>query len=231
MKERERLAHIQDQIHYHFSRTEILEAALRHSSYIHEHDMSYAMCNERLEFLGDAVLELITSRRLFELYPDEAEGKLTTMRAGLVCERALASDAESIGLGEALELGKGEDKMGGRGKPSILCDAMEAVIGAIYLDGGMESAEAFVDAFVIGDLGVKSLGPGGKSELQELIQASGRADLFYETVPTGSDDESTAYSSEVYSGKELLGRGTGRNKKAAEQQAAEQALERLKEQA
>ena len=143
------LHHLEEKIRYQFNNQDLLRQALTHSSYTNEHRLSRNDCNERLEFLGDAVLELSSSRFLFEHYPEQPEGELTKIRASIVCEPTLAQCARQIGLGEYLSLGKGEDATGGRERDSILSDALEAVIGAIYLDGQFEEAKEFVYRFII----------------------------------------------------------------------------------
>ena len=211
-----------------FSRVERLELALRHSSYVHEHGMTHADCNERLEFLGDAVLEMISSRFLFERYPEKSEGDLTVERARLVCEQALAQDAERLGLGAFLMLGKGEEKMGGRKKPSMLADAMEALIGALYLDGGLEAAETFVLRFVLCADAEKTSFKDKKTELQELLQAKDGPKIRYCTEAVSDRPAEHGFVSAVLIDGEECGRGSGASKKAAEQAAAGEALEKLR---
>ena len=223
------IAHgLETRIGHVFSRVEWLELALRHSSYVHEHGMRHTDCNERLEFLGDAVLEMISSRFLFERYPDKREGELTVERASLVCEKALAQDAERLGLGAYLMLGKGEEKMGGRSKQSMLADAMEALIGALYLDGGIEAAEAFILRFVLSGDAQRSSFTDKKTELQELLQAKDGPVIRYHTEAVSDRPDENGFVSAVFIGGEECGRGKGASKKAAEQEAAGEALEKLR---
>ena len=213
-------------IGYHFSDRSLLECALTHRSYINETGGNRADSNERLEFLGDAVLELISSDRLYHEYPQDPEGELSRIRASLVCEKALSMRAEAIGLGRMLFLGKGEEKSGGRTRPSITSDALEALIGAIYLDGGYGQAERFVNRHVLKDLAPTDA-VDDKTRLQEMIQAKGDATIRYRLVGESGPDHDKRFTMQVMIDGTPGETGTGRNKKEAEQMAAHRALERL----
>ena len=230
MMDEARLQIIQKEIGYTFQDKAMLARALRHSSYVNEHDLTYLDCNERLEFLGDAILEVSVSWLLYSLYPDMAEGKLTQKRACLVCEKALAENARKLGLGMWLQLGKGEEKTGGREKDSILADAMEALIGAIFLDGGSGEADSFIKRVISFDLMNRELEHDCKTELQEHFQKNGTIDIRYDTkaVPDAGPDE--IYKAAVYVKGQCLGVGKGRSKKAAQQDAASCALRTCREQ-
>ncbi len=225
-----RLRTVQEAIEYTFKDPELLARALRHSSYVNEHDMTYLDCNERLEFLGDSILEIAVSWMLYENYPELPEGELTKMRAGLVCEQALADDAKKLGIGDWLQLGKGEEKTGGREKESILADAMEALIGAVFLDGGSSAVKAFIYRYVSFDTDGQGFYRDRKTELQERLQCGGKAEIRYITEELSHDDQEKAYLSKVYNEKRCIGQGTGRSKKAAQQNAAHNALLRMKQQ-
>ena len=166
------LHELQKTIGYTFAQPELLRQAVTHSSYTNEHRSPRTCCNERLEFLGDAVLELSSSECLYERYPEQPEGELTKLRASIVCEPTLAQCARAIRLGDYLQLGKGEDATGGRLRDSILSDAFESVIGAIYLDGGFTSAKEFVLRFVMNDIEHKKLFFDSKTILQEKYRAA-----------------------------------------------------------
>ncbi len=201
-----------------------LHKAMRHSSYTNEHHMDRLECNERLEFLGDAVLEMVSSEFLYDQYPSMPEGKLSKLRASLVCEPTLAFDAKELDLGNYLLLGKGEEQTGGRTRDSIVSDAMEASIGAIYKDGGLAPARAFILKFILNDIQHKQLFYDSKTILQEMVQKDGTAALEYDIVDEQGPDHDKSFSAEVRVNQKTIGRGCGRTKKAAEQQAAYQAL-------
>lgn len=208
---------------YRFQNLELLRLALTHSSYANEKRMGKSRCNERLEFLGDAVLELISSEFLFSHYPDIPEGELTKKRASMVCEPSLAMSARDIRLQEFILLGKGEEFTGGRERDSITSDALEAVIGAIYLDGGIEQAKNFVLRFILNDLENKSLFYDSKTVLQEIVQDQGKVPEYVLTGCTGPDHDKRFFA-EVHVSGEIYGKGAGHTKKAAEQAAAYQAV-------
>lgn len=220
---------LENRIKYQFQNKELLETALRHSSYVNEHRMNRLDCNERLEFLGDAVLELVSSEHLFQNYPQMPEGELTRLRASLVCEPTLAFCARELGLGEYLSLGKGEEMTGGRHRDSVTSDAMEAVIGAIYLDGGFANAKEFILRFVLNDIEHKKLFFDSKTIFQEMVQGNIPGEISYHMVGEEGPDHDKIFSAEVWIGEKSMGTGTGRTKKAAEQMAAYQAICKLKE--
>ena len=226
MLTKEHLTELQNRIGYTFEKNEYLRRALMHSSYV----PGVGGDNERMEFLGDAVLELCVSEELFFRFPNMQEGQLTKSRASIVCEDALFRAAKSIGLGEYLLLGHGEDVSGGREKPSILSDAFEAVIAAIYLDGGFIPARAFIRRFVLPllDLSERIFEKDHKTRLQELIHAKthGKQVTYRLVGETGPDHDKTFTMQALLEG-EILGEGSGRSKQSAGQAAAEDALSRL----
>ena len=222
---------LQQRIGYRFRSKELLEQALTHSSYANEHGSNRMTCNERLEVLGDAVLELASSEYLYTHYPEDPEGEMTKLRASIVCEPSLAEVAEGLGLPEWIRLGRGEEATGGRRRPSIVSDALEAVIGAIYLDGGFASAKEFVWRFIMNDIEGRKLFYDSKTILQETVQERGLGELRYDLLRTDGPDHARVFTSGVFLGDDLLGTGTGRNKKMAEQTAAYQAIRKLREEA
>ena len=201
---------------------------MRHSSYTNEKHLPKYQCNERLEFLGDAVLELVSSEYLFRESPKMPEGKMTTTRASMVCEPSLALCARDIALGDYLLLGKGEEATGGRKRDSITSDAMEALIGAVYLDGGFTSAKEFIYRFVLNDLEDKKLFYDSKTILQEMVQADLGGEIVYHLTGEKGPDHNKTFSVDVLIGGKVLGSGDGRTKKAAEQQAAYEAILKLR---
>ena len=218
-------------IGYKFNNPNLLERALTHSSYNKEKNTKH-QDNERLEFLGDAFFDAIVSAELFKMMKGVTEGKLTKTRALVVCENSLAKSARKLGLGQYIYIGHGEEVGGGRDKDSILADAMEAVIGAIYLDGGFEPTEKFVLRYfseTIKDAAEGRLFSDYKSEVQEFIQKNGRnLAITYSTVrEEGPAHSKTFFVNLSYDGN-VLGEGSGKSKKEAEQQAAKTALARLK---
>lgn len=215
---------LQSVIGYEFQQGGLLTQALTHSSYANEKHMKKGSDNERLEFLGDAVLEIVSSEFLYHKYPQLPEGELTKLRASLVCEPTLAFCTKEIELGDYLLLGRGEDMTGGRQRKSILSDALEAVIGAIYLDGGFASAKEFILKYILTDTEHKQLFYDSKTILQEEIQGSDRGQLHYELVREEGPDHNKHFSVAAYVDDQILGTGEGATKKAAEQQAAYRAL-------
>lgn len=220
-------------IGYSFRSTEILTEALTHSSYSNEHGgVKKHRCNERLEFLGDSVLSVITSEYLFSKYPESPEGDLTRMRAELVCEKALAEYAEKISLGQFLFLGKGEERGGGRERKSILADAFEAVIAAVYLDAGSDTAgRDAVSQYLLplvearlSRLLLEWHGADYKTLLQQLVQRSEGEVLDYITVDERGPDHAKVFTVEARLNSNIIGRGEGSTKRAAEQAAAREAL-------
>ncbi|MCU6763456.1 Ribonuclease 3 [uncultured Roseburia sp.] len=222
------LKEFQSKIGYRFAQEGLLRQALIHSSYANEKHMKKHSDNERLEFLGDAVLEIITSEYLYQLHQDWPEGELTKLRASIVCEQTLAFCTRKLNLGEYLYLGKGEHQTGGRKRKSILSDAFEAVIGAIYLDGGFANAKEFVHKFVLNDIEHMQLFYDSKTILQEMVQAENNGELNYPLVAEDGPDHNKHFIVEARIGARLLGRGEGHTKKAAEQEAAYQAILLLK---
>ena len=218
------LKELQDRIGYHFQDDKLLKKAMVHSSYANEKHLPKDECNERLEFLGDAVLELISSEFLFSLHKTMPEGQLTKTRASMVCEPALAFCARDIELGKYLLLGKGEDATGGRKRESVTSDAMEALIGAIYLDGGFANAKEFIERFILKDLENKKLFYDSKTILQEIVQSNFKEPVSYELLGEKGPDHNKVFEVAVQIGDDRYGVGSGRTKKAAEQEAAYQSI-------
>ena len=214
-------------INYHFKDTGLLKHALTHSSYANEMKINKYGNNERLEFLGVAVLELISSEYLFNEHSNVNEGELTKLRASMVCEPSLAFCAREIQLEEYIMLGKGEDATGGRTRDSIISDALEAVIGAIYLDGGFASAKEFILNYVLNDLDNKKLFFDSKTILQEMLQAHSTVPE-YRIIGESGPEHCKTFEAEVFDGVRILGCGKGHNKKSAEQKAAYNAIVSLK---
>ncbi len=214
---------------YEFTDRKLFRRSMTHSSYANEHKMDKKECNERLEFLGDAVLELVCSDFLFSRYEDKPEGEMTKLRASIVCEPTLAYCAEELKLGEYLLLGKGEEMTGGRGRNSIVSDAMEALIGAIYLDGGFASAKEFIHRFVLNDIEHKRLFYDSKTILQEMVQSEGDRSPVYEIIAEAGPDHDKKFEVRVLVEDREMGRGTGRSKKLAEAMAAYHAILKLKD--
>ena len=218
------LSRLEGVIGFRFQDTSLLQRAMMHSSFTNERHLDKNECNVRLEFLGDAVLELVTSEFLFLEYPNVSEGELTKTRASLVCEPSLAFCAREMKLGSYLLLGKGEESTGGRGRESITSDALEALIGAIYLDGGFAPAKEFILRFVLNDFENKKLFYDSKTVLQEAVQAKPNQQIEYRLVKEEGPDHNKCFTVEVEIGGRVFGTGQGRTKKAAEQQAAYQAI-------
>ncbi len=221
---------LEERIGYRFQDRKLLKQALTHSSFTNEQKINKTEDYERLEFLGDAVLEMVSSNFLFHTYSKLSEGELTKLRASMVCEPALAFCARDLELGKFIRLGKGEELSGGRERESITSDVMEAVIGAIFLDGGIEPAKAFILSFILSDLENKQLFYDSKSNLQELMQGTLKREFHYELLEESGPEHSKSFVVEVIMEGKSLGRGLGRTKKAAEQQAAYEALLFLREQ-
>ena len=222
----ERLTELQSRIGYSFAKPEYLKRALMHSSYV----PGTGGDNERMEFLGDAVLELCVSEELFFRFPDMQEGMLTKNRASIVCEYALFRAAKAVGLGAFLLLGRGEDASGGREKPSILSDAFEAVIAAIFLDGGLEPAKTFIHRFVLSqlDLSTPVYEKDHKTRLQELIHARTHGkQVTYRLIGEAGPDHDKTFTMQAVLEDTVLGTGTGHSKQSAGQAAAEDALKRF----
>mgnify|MGYP000435098601 CR=1 FL=1 len=219
---------LEQKIGYRFRNKKLLRQALTHSSYANEKKLGKLGCNERLEFLGDAVLELISSDVLYARFPQIPEGELTKKRASLVCEPSLAYCARQFGLPEYLLLGRGEDMTGGRMRDSIVSDATEALLGAIYLDGGFEPAKAFIHRFILTDIEHKKLFYDSKTVLQEILQAEGDGEFSYELKGEEGPDHNKSFWVDAVRNGEVIGSGHGRTKKAAEQQAAYEAILKLR---
>ena len=210
-------------IGYDFKDISLLEVALTHSSYANEQKKGNCCDNERMEFLGDAVLELSSSDYIYKNHSEMAEGKMTRLRASIVCEPTLALCARAIKLDTFIRLGKGEELTGGRSRDSIVSDACEAVIGAIYLDGGFANAKEFIHKYILTDIEHKQLFYDSKTILQELIQGR-HEQLSYELIDESGPDHDKQFTVAVLVDGERVSEGEGHTKKAAEQQAAYQAL-------
>ena len=215
---------LEERIGYRFQNIRLLKQALTHSSFTNEQRINKQKHYERLEFLGDAVLEMVSSEFLFKTHPEMPEGELTKLRASMVCEPSLAFCARDLELGKFILLGKGEESTGGRKRESITSDVMEAVIGAIFLDGGIEYAKAFINRFILSDLEDKQLFYDSKTNLQELVQGTLKKEIHYEPAGEFGPEHDKTFMVEVYVGAEKIGTGEGRTKKAAEQKAAYEAL-------
>ena len=215
---------------YHFQNPHLLKQAMTHSSYANEHKAKGYHDSERLEFLGDAVLEVVSSEFLFRHYPALPEGDLTKLRASIVCEPTLALCARELDLGDFLLLGKGEEHTGGRKRDSIVSDAMEALIGAIYLDGGFASAKEFVHRFIMTDIEHKKLFYDSKTILQEQVQKNWHdGEISYVLTGEEGPDHDKTFLVDLYVAGEKKSSGKGRTKKAAEQDAAYRCLINWKE--
>lgn len=228
MKQTKDLKELEGKIGYTFKDKTLFKQALTHSSYANEHRHEGLKDNERLEFLGDAVLEIISSEYLFYNYPDMAEGEMTKLRASIVCEPTLALCTHEISLGSYLFLGKGEERTGGRNRDSIVSDAMESVIGAIYLDGGFASAKEFVLNFILNDIEHKQLFYDSKTILQEIVQENGTQPVEYILTKEEGPDHNKNFTVEARVNGKVMGQGSGHTKKAAEQAAAYQAIRVLR---
>lgn len=221
------LSPFQERLGYAFGRIELLEKAFRHSSYAHEQEGSNLEDNERLEFLGDAVLDLGISHLLMDLFPSAQEGDLSKYRAAVVNERILSQVARDLGLGECLLLGRGEEMGGGREKPSILADALEALLGAIYLDGGFEKALGIIQSlfrFLISKLDTGESMEDYKSMLQEHTQDVYKARPDYIVIHESGPSHDKLFRIAIYLRDKVLAEAEGKSKKEAEQKAAREAL-------
>ena len=220
---------LEARIGYRFKNKKLLETALTHSSYANEKHSGPCQSYERQEFLGDSVLGLVTAQFLYDHEPMLPEGRMTRLRAELVCEASLHKTALALGLGEYMRLGKGEANTGGRERPSILADMVEAIIAAIYLDSGMDEARRFVLEKVLGDVEISEQRRSAdyKTRLQELVQRKANQVISYELVNESGPDHNKVFEFEVRINGQVSGRGSGRTKKEAEQMAACKALEAL----
>lgn len=215
---------LEQKIGYRFQNRALLKQALTHSSFANEQKINKLADYERLEFLGDAVLELVSSEFLFRENPQLTEGKLTKLRSSMVCEPALAYCARDLELGQYMLLGKGEEATGGRKRESITSDAMEAMIGAIYLDGGFQEAHDFIHRFILSDLENKILFYDAKTVLQEMVQAMPEEEFRYQLIGESGPDHDKEFLVEALLNGKKVGAGKGRTKKSAEQQAAYEAI-------
>ena len=219
---------LEQAIGYRFHRIALLQNALTHSSYANERWRNSLMSNERLEFLGDSILGMVVADYLYRSFPNRPEGELTRMRADMVCEKSLAMVAGQIGLGSHLLLGKGEEQGGGRSRDSILADAVESVIAASFLDGGMDAARQFIQKFVLVEVPVKQLHNADyKTALQELVQQKKNQTLSYALVGESGPDHDKRFEVEVSLNGRVIGTGSGSSKKRAEQMAAQNALNQM----
>ena len=219
---------LEQAIGYRFQNITLLQNALTHSSYANERWHNSLLSNERLEFLGDSILGMVVAEYLYKQFPDRPEGELTKMRADMVCETSLAAIAEKIGLGQHLLLGHGEDRLGGRSRASILADAVESVIAASFLDGGMAAAKSFIEKFVLTNVPVKRMhNTDYKTALQELVQQKKNQVLTYVLTGESGPDHDKVFCVEVLLNDVPIGSGTGSSKKRAEQAAAQSALDAL----
>lgn len=214
---------------YKFQNITLLQNALTHSSYANERWHNSLLSNERLEFLGDSILGMVVAEYLYANFPDRPEGELTRMRADMVCETSLARIAAQLNLGKHLLLGHGEERFGGRCRASILADAVESVIAAAFLDGGMEASKGIITRFVLSDVPVSRLhNMDYKTALQELVQQKKNQTLCYRLVGESGPDHDKVFTAQVLLNDQVVGEGTGSSKKRAEQDAARAALEKLK---
>ncbi|KGR87574.1 ribonuclease III [Lysinibacillus odysseyi] len=232
-KVRESFEQLQSELDVLFNNKNLLYQAFTHSSYVNEHRRKLFTDNERLEFLGDAVLELSVSKFLFEKYPQMSEGELTKLRASIVCEPSLVIFANELEFGRYVLLGKGEELTGGRERPALLADVFESFVGALYLDQGLERVVAFLEKVVFPkvELGAFSHVMDFKSQLQEMVQQSNNGILHYEIVDEKGPAHNRTFVSRVLLNEQELGVGRGKSKKEAEQQAAQSAMQTLKQQA
>ncbi|MBR4579487.1 MAG: ribonuclease III [Oscillospiraceae bacterium] len=216
---------LEERLGHHFRDRTLLETALTHSSYANE-SREACLCNERLEFLGDSVLGVTVAEHLYRSYPDMPEGRMTRLRAELVCEQSLYLVAKKLDLGRYLRLGKGEERSGGSSRPSILSDAVEALIAAMYLDAGMDTASSFIHRYILSELGASEPGfsTDYKTALQETVQRHNGQVLSYELIGESGPDHNKTFEVQVLLNGRPLGKGKGRTKKEAEQLAAENAL-------
>ena len=219
---------LEEAIGYRFHNISLLQNALTHSSFANERWHNSLLSNERLEFLGDSILGMVVAEYLYRSFPDRPEGELTRMRADMVCEKTLAGVANTLRLGDHLLLGKGEERFGGRTRDSILADAMESVIAACFLDGGMEAARRFIRSFILVEVPVTEFHNADyKTELQELVQQKKNQSLAYTLTGESGPDHEKVFSVEVALNGSVIGVGRGSSKKRAEQDAARAAIRTL----
>lgn len=227
---KKRIVAFQQDTEIHFNNDALLFEAFTHSSYVNEHRRKSFVDNERLEFLGDAVIELAVSQYLFHRYPKMTEGELTKLRASIVCEPSLVHLASELQLGTYILLGKGEENTGGRQRPALLADVFEALVGALYLDQGLEPVIQLFEKVMFPkvEIGAFSNVTDYKSQLQELVQQDNVGQLKYDIVDEKGPAHNRIFVSQVSLDTQPLGEGSGRSKKEAEQQAAQLAIEKLK---
>ena len=219
---------LETKLGYQFQNPKLLDHALTHSSYANEHHRGSISSNERLEFLGDSVLGMIVADHLYRTFPDLPEGDLTRIRANLVCEGSLVLVAKEWDLGRYLKLGKGENACGGRSRPSILADAVEAVLAAVFLDGGLAHDRDIIQRFLLDRMEqVNRASRDHKTYLQELVQRKSGQVLSYELIGESGPDHNKTFQMQVLLNGQPIGQGTGHSKKEAEQAAANAAIERL----
>lgn len=218
---------LQDALNIQFQSDDLLKQAFTHASFRNEHKRSQEQDNERLEFLGDAVLELVVSEHLFRTRPDLPEGELTRLRASIVCEPTLVQFAKALDFHRYVRLGKGEERSGGRNRPALLADVFEAFIGALYLDQGLAVVQSFVQKHVLSDLPMGTVVADYKTALQEWVQQNTPDELRYQTLEERGPAHAREFVVEVRVGSSVLGLGHGRSKKEAEQRAASVALTQL----
>lgn len=219
------MENLEQKLRYKFKNIELLENALSHSSYANEKHLSYGS-NERLEFLGDSVLSVIVTDYLYKNFPNLPEGELTKLRASLVCERSLCAFSKELCVGDYLKLGKGERANGGADRPSLLADAFEAILAAMYLDGGLDVARKHVMRFILPELATPDdeVFKDYKTCLQEVIQKNPEERLTYVLIAQSGPDHDKRFTVEVHLNSNVIGTGTGSSKKNAEQAAAKSAL-------
>lgn len=219
---------LEEAIGYHFHNISLLQNALTHSSYANERWHNSLLSNERLEFLGDSILGMLVAEYLYRSFPDRPEGELTRMRADMVCEKTLAKVANEIHLGDHLLLGHGEEQGGGRTRDSILADAVESVIAASFLDGGIQAAKQFIQRFILVEVPVRQLhNVDYKTKLQELVQQKKNQVLTYELTAESGPDHDKHFAVAVSLNGAVVGRGEGTSKKRAEQESARDAIGKL----
>lgn len=223
------LNELEQKIGYVYKDQSLLKQAMTHTSFANEQKINKLSSYERIEFLGDAVLEMVSSEYFYFTYPNLPEGQLTKMRASSVCEQALAITARQLSVGSYMLFGKGEEMTGGRDRDSIIADAVEAIIGSIYLDGGIEPAKAFILRFVLNDLENKQLFYDAKSILQERVQSGKLGEIRYELVGEDGPDHEKTFKVQLYIADKAVGYGEGHNKKLAQQKAAYEALLQMKQ--
>jgi ribonuclease-3 len=221
------LDNLQAALGYTFNDINLLKKALTHSSYAYEHSLGSNACNERLEFLGDAVLELCISEWLYNRHSTMSEGQLTKRRASLVCEPSLAAIARGLYLGDYMQMGHGEDQSGGRDKSSLLSDVLEASLGAVFLDGGLDAAQNVVSHLFESSSGISASLQDNKTTLQEILQKNSRETAVYTIVNESGPPHKRVFVAQVMHRGKILGEGQGGSKKEAEQIAAGKALERI----